>query len=394
MAEGRGRDTTGRWLDPESEGPPGSGQAKRDSRSANSGPEPDEFSGRVTKGSEDERAGAAVEQVDFAEAVSDEKADVQKVVKDARVHEVLDEMDRNLVGLKAVKRRIREMAALLVIDRLRNEMGLTSERPTLHMSFTGNPGTGKTTVALRMASILYRLGYIEKNQLVTVTRDDLVGQYVGHTAPKTKEAIKKALGGVLFIDEAYYLHRPDNERDYGQEAIEVLLSVMESERHNLVVIMAGYQEPMNEFFLANPGMGSRVAHHIHFPDYKPDELMEIAHMMVSDQGFEFSEEAEEAMRDYIERRVDQPRFANGRSIRNAVERARMRQAMRLFEADRPLERQELILIEAADIRQSSVFEDGKIPEYDADAEPEVEDADEPEESSSEESEAAEQQPAA
>ena len=370
MAELKGRDTTGRWLDPESDGPAGSGQAKRDARSAGSGSEPDKFSGRVIKGSKDERAGAAVEQVDFAEAVSDGKADVQKVVKDARVHEVLDEMDRNLVGLKAVKRRIREMAALLVIDRLRNEMGLTSERPTLHMSFTGNPGTGKTTVALRMASILYRLGYIEKNQLVTATRDDLVGQYVGHTAPKTKEAIKKALGGVLFIDEAYYLHRPDNERDYGQEAIEVLLSVMESERHRLVVIMAGYQEPMNEFFLANPGMGSRVAHHIHFPDYKPDELMEIATMMVGGQGFELSEEAEAAMRDYIERRVDQPRFANGRSIRNAVERARMRQAMRLFEFDRPLDRQELMTIEAEDIRQSSVFEDGKIPEYDADAEPE------------------------
>jgi hypothetical protein len=194
---------------------------------------------------------------------------------------------------------------------------------------------------------------------------------------------------VLFIDEAYYLHRPDNERDYGQEAIEVLLSVMESERHNLVVIMAGYQEPMNEFFLANPGMGSRIAHHIHFPDYKPDELMDIAAMMVREQGYEFSEEAEKAMLDYVERRVDQPRFANGRSIRNAVERARMRQAMRLFEADRPLERQELITIEAADIRQSSVFEDGKIPEYDADAEPEV-DGGEHTEDSEDESEATEQ----
>jgi probable Rubsico expression protein CbbX len=372
MAELKGRDTTGRWLDPESDGPAGSGKAKRDARSAESGPElDDEFSGRVTRGSEDEDAGAAVETVDFGEAVSDDKADVQKVVKDSRVHEVLDEIDRNLVGLQAVKRRLREMAALLVIDRLRNEMGLTSERPTLHMSFTGNPGTGKTTVALRMASILYRLGYIEKNQLVTVTRDDLVGQYVGHTAPKTKEIIKKALGGVLFIDEAYYLHRPENERDYGQEAIEVLLQVMESERHNLVVIMAGYKDRMDQFFGANPGMGSRVAHHIHFPDYKPDELMEIAAKMIGQQGYEFSEEAQEAMRDYIDRRVDQPRFAHGRSIRNAIERARMRQAMRLFEADRPLERDELITIEADDIRRSSVFEDEPVPEYDADAEPET-----------------------
>src|ERR671921_1028382 len=248
MAELRGRDTTGKWLDPESDGPPGSGQAKRDARAADSGPEPDEaFGGRVISGPKDEDAGAAVEPVDFSEVVSDDKADVQKVVKDSRVHEVLDDIDRNLVGLKAVKRRIREMAALLVIDRLRNEMGLTSERPTLHMSFTGNPGTGKTTVALRMASILYRLGYIEKGQLISVTRDDLVGQYVGHTAPKTKDVVKRALGGVLFIDEAYYLHRPENERDYGQEAIEVLLQVMESERHDLVVIMAGYKDPMNEF---------------------------------------------------------------------------------------------------------------------------------------------------
>ncbi len=390
MAELKGRDTTGKWLDPESDGPPGSGQAKRDSRGADSGSElDDEFGGRVISGPEDGDAGAAVEPVDFGEAVSEDKADVRRVVKDSRVYEVLEDIERNLVGLKAVKRRIREMAALLVIDRLRNEMGLTSERPTLHMSFTGNPGTGKTTVALRMAQILYRLGYIEKNQLVTVTRDDLVGQYVGHTAPKTKEVIKKALGGVLFIDEAYYLHRPENERDYGQEAIEVLLQVMESERHNLVVVMAGYADRMNEFFGANPGMGSRVAHHIHFPDYTPDELIEISEMMIGQQGYEFSDEAKEAMRDYIERRVDQPRFAHGRSIRNAIERARMRQAMRLFEADRPIDREELITIEAEDIRRSSVFDEDRdqVSEYDADADPDA-DADSDEAGEREKAEAA------
>ena len=373
MADLRGRDTTGRWLDPESDGPPGSGQAKRSGRQPDRGsPEfSEEFSGRVIRPAKGAEPGAAVDQVDFSEAVSDDKADVQKVVRDARVHEVLDEIDTQLVGLQAVKRRIREISALLVIDRLRNEMGLMSERPTLHMSFTGNPGTGKTTVALRMASILHRLGYVEKGQLVSVTRDDLVGQYVGHTAPKTKDVIKRALGGVLFIDEAYYLHRPENERDYGQEAIEVLLQVMESERHNLVVVMAGYKERMDQFFLANPGMGSRIAHHIHFPDYKPDELLDIARLMVDQQGYRFSDEAEEAMRDYIDRRVDQPRFAHGRSIRNAIERARMRQAMRLFEADRPLERDDLITIEAEDIRASSVFEQEPVPEYDADAEPEA-----------------------
>jgi len=373
MAELRGRDTTGRWLDPESDGPRGSGEAKRSRRSPDRGsPEfNEEFGGRVIRPPKDAKAGSAVEQVDFAEAVSDDKADVQKVVRDSRVNEVLDEVDHQLVGLQAVKRRLREISALLVIDRLRNEMGLMSERPTLHMSFTGNPGTGKTTVALRMAAILFRLGYIERGQLISVTRDDLVGQYVGHTAPKTKDVVKRALGGVLFIDEAYYLHRPENERDYGQEAIEVLLQVMESERQNLVVVMAGYKDRMDQFFLANPGMGSRIAHHIHFPDYEPDELMDISRLMVDHQGYRLSDEAEQAMRDYIDRRVDQPRFAYGRSIRNAIERARMRQAMRLFEAERSLTRDELVTIEAEDIRRSSVFEDESVPEYDTDAEPET-----------------------
>ncbi len=377
MPELRGRDTTGKWLDPESDGPAGSGQAKREGRSSGRGsPElSEEFGGKVIRPKKGTEAGSAVASVDFAGAVSEEgEADVQKVVRESRVQEVLDEIDHELIGLQAVKRRLHEIAALLVIDRLRREMGLTSERPTLHMSFTGSPGTGKTTVALRMASILHRLGYIEKGHLVSVTRDDLVGQYVGHTAPKTKDVVKRATGGVLFIDEAYYLHRPENERDYGQEAIEVLLQVMESERQNLVVIMAGYKDRMDQFFEANPGMGSRVAHHIHFPDYSADELMDIASLMVTQQGYQLSEEAEQAMREYVERRIDQPRFAHGRSIRNAIERARMRQAMRLFESDRKLDRDDLVTIEAEDIRRSSVFERESIPEYDADAEPEAQTA--------------------
>ncbi|MDQ6821691.1 MAG: CbbX protein [Actinomycetota bacterium] len=275
----------------------------------------------------------------------------------SRVHEVLEEIDRDLIALAPVKRRIREIAALLVIDRLREEMGLRSERPTLHMSFTGNPGTGKTTVALRMASILHRLGYIDKGHLVSVTRDDLVGQYVGHTAPKTKDVVKRALGGVLFIDEAYYLHRQENERDYGQEAVEVLLQVMESERQDLVVVMAGYKDRMEEFFQANPGMGSRVAHHIHFPDYDVDELLEIARLMVDRQGYTMTEESARALRDYVALRVERPRFAYGRSIRNAIERARMRQATRLVDSDRKLTARDLITIEPDDIRQSSVFSD-------------------------------------
>ena len=343
----KGMDTTGRPLDgskKEDKGPPSYA---------------DDFGGTVVRPAKGAKSGSAVESVNFEEAVSDGEADIETVVRDSRVNEVLEELDRELIALKPVKQRIREVAALLVIDRLREQMGLGSERPTLHMSLTGNPGTGKTTVALRMAEILHRLGYLERGHLVAVTRDDLVGEYVGHTAPKTKDVVRRALGGILFIDEAYYLHRPANERDYGQEAIEVLLQVMESERQNLVVVMAGYEGPMEEFFQANPGMGSRVAHHISFPDYSADELLQIAGLMVGKQGYELSEEGESALRDYIEARLDQPRFAYGRSIRNAIERARMRQAIRLFESGGKLTKEDLITLEPDDFLQSSVFEDTK-----------------------------------
>ena len=273
------------------------------------------------------------------------------------IEAVLGQLDRELVALAPVKTRIREIAALLVIDHLRRDAGLVSTRPSLHMSFTGNPGTGKTTVALRMAEILHRLGYIEKPKVVSVTRDDLVGQYVGHTAPKTREVLKRARGGVLFIDEAYYLYRPENERDYGQEAIEILLQVMESEREDLVVVLAGYRDRMEIFFRSNPGMGSRVAHHIHFPDYDVDELMAIGALMLDQQAYELTDEAEAAFREYVERRVRRPRFAHGRSIRNAIDRARMRQAGRLYERREVLSRTDLVTIEAADILASSVFVD-------------------------------------
>ncbi len=342
----RGLDTTGRPLDPRER----SGGNGRGSPSFS-----DQFGGKVVRPATDATAGSAVESADFSAAVVGGEADVQAVVRDSRVHEVLERLGRDLVALEPVKQRIREIAALLVIDRLREEMGLSSQPPTLHMSFTGSPGTGKTTVALRMADILHRLGYIEQGHLISVTRDDLVGQYVGHTAPKTKDVVKRAIGGILFIDEAYYLHRPENERDYGQEAIEVLLQVMESERRNLVVVMAGYAEPMEGFFQANPGMGSRVAHHISFPDYSEAELMQIAGLMVDRQGYELSEDAAVALRDYIGARLERPRFAHGRSIRNAIERARMRQAVRLFDSTRKLTREDLVTIEAEDILRSSVF---------------------------------------
>jgi probable Rubsico expression protein CbbX len=273
----------------------------------------------------------------------------------SQIDAVLDQLDSELVALAPVKTRIREIAALLVIDRLRREEGLTSQPPSLHMSFTGNPGTGKTTVALRMAEILHRLGYVEKGHLVSVTREDLVGQYVGHTAPKTKDVLKRAYGGVLFIDEAYYLHRPENERDYGQEAIEILLQVMENDRDKLVVILAGYKDRMDAFFGSNPGMASRVTHHIDFPDYTPDELMEIAHRMLERQAYRLSREGEQAFREYLERRMGMPRFAHGRSTRNAIDRARLRHASRLVRANKPLGHDELMTIEADDIYASRIF---------------------------------------
>jgi probable Rubsico expression protein CbbX len=270
---------------------------------------------------------------------------------------VLQQLDDELIGLAPVKQRIREIAALLLVDRVRTKFGLASQAPTLHMSFTGNPGTGKTTVAQRMAEILHRLGYVRRGHLVSVTRDDLVGQYIGHTAPKTKEVLKKAMGGVLFIDEAYYLYRQENERDYGQESIEILLQVMENNRDDLVVILAGYADKMDRFFHSNPGFRSRVAHHIDFPDYTDGDLSAIGEKMLSALNYKLSSEAERALAEYIPLRRQQSLFANARSIRNALDRARLRQANRLLAAgDEELTLDRLITIEAEDIRQSRVFQ--------------------------------------
>jgi probable Rubsico expression protein CbbX len=278
-------------------------------------------------------------------------------LRDSHVSEVLDGLERDLVGLVPVKSRIRDISALLLIDRLRTRAGLTTGAPALHMSFTGNPGTGKTTVAMRMAEILHRLGYLRKGHLTAVTRDDLVGQYIGHTAPKTKEVLKRAIGGVLFIDEAYYLYRPENERDYGQEAIEILLQEMENHRDDLVVILAGYQDRMERFFRSNPGLSSRIAHHIDFPDYTPAELFEIALLMIEQLQYRLSPEAEVAFQDYIERRRLRPHFANARSMRNAIDRARLRQASRLLAKGGTVTTKDLLTIEVADIRASRVFTD-------------------------------------
>ena len=302
-----------------------------------------------------EAAPTAVSASGDAEA----QVDLAEDYRASGVAEILAELDRELIGLKPVKQRIRETAALLLVDRARQRLGLAHEPPTLHMSFTGNPGTGKTTVAQKMAGLLHKLGYVRKGHLVSVTRDDLVGQYIGHTAPKTREVLKKAMGGVLFIDEAYYLYRPENERDYGQEAIEILLQVMENNRDDLVVILAGYADRMDTFFASNPGFRSRIAHHIDFPDYSDEELFGIAEIILRQRNYTLTDDAKVALKEYVDLRRAQPHFANARSIRNALDRARLRQANRLFESSTgPVGAAALSSIDAADIRASRVFEGG------------------------------------
>lgn len=281
---------------------------------------------------------------------------LQEEYNKTQIQSILDQLNKDLIGLVPVKTRIREIAALLLIDRLRKQLEMVSGNPGLHMSFTGSPGTGKTTVAMKMADILYRLGYIKKGHLLTVTRDDLVGQYIGHTAPKTKEVLKQALGGVLFIDEAYYLYKPDNERDYGAEAIEILLQVMENQRQDLVVIFAGYKDRMDKFYESNPGLSSRVTNHVDFPDYTSEELLAIAKLMLQEQQYQLSPDADRVLLEYINRRMTQPHFANARSIRNAIDRSRMRQANRIFaQTGKVLTKSDLVTIESEDILKSRLF---------------------------------------
>jgi probable Rubsico expression protein CbbX len=309
--------------------------------------------GRNSAGSGAPEEGASEEET----LPPDARVNLVKEGEATGIDEVFKALDADLVGLTQVKTKIREIAALLLVDRARGKFGLSTSRPNLHMCFTGNPGTGKTTVALRMAGMLHRLGYLRRGHLVSVTRDDLVGQYVGHTAPKTKEVLKRAMGGVLFIDEAYYLYREDNERDYGQESIEILLQVMENQREDLVVILAGYQDRMDSFFTSNPGMSSRIAHHIDFPDYALDELDDIGKLLLRAEGYTLTLEAKKTFREYLQHRKAQPRFANARSVRNAIERARLRHANRLMTTDQAVGRDELTTLTPEEFLGSRVFTD-------------------------------------
>ena len=291
---------------------------------------------------------------------ADATVDLDSQEQALRISALLSRLDTEFIGLAPVKDRVREIAALLLVDRLRQSYGLACSRPSLHMCFTGSPGTGKTTLATHMGELLRELGYLRTGQLVSVTRDDLVGQYVGHTAPKTKEVLKRAMGGVLLIDEAYYLYRPENERDYGQEAIEILLQVMEAHREDLVVILAGYADRMDVFFRSNPGMASRIAHHIDFPDFTHDELLQIADKMLNAEQYRMSPGAREAFAEYVRLRMGQPRFANARSIRNAIDRLRLRQARRLVATGGVIARDDLMEISADDVRASRVFRGGLV----------------------------------
>jgi probable Rubsico expression protein CbbX len=287
-----------------------------------------------------------------------DQIDLETAFKQSHIQDIIDQLDQELVGLKPVKKKIQEMAALLLVDRIRKSLGLTAGPPSLHMTFLGNPGMGKTTVAMRMAEILYRLEYIRKEHVMLVTRDDLVGQGIGQTAPKTREVLNNAMGGVLFIDEAYTLYRPDHPGDFGLEAIEILMQVMENQRDELVVILAGYKDQMERFFHSNPGMNSRIGLHIEFNDYAVDELLIIAQAILKSQHYSFSADAEKAFREYLIRRKSMPHFANARSVRNAIDRARLRQAHRLLTCGRPLTKEDLITIEAEDILASRVFQEG------------------------------------
>mmetsp|Transcript_4072 Transcript_4072/g.5668 ORF Transcript_4072/g.5668 Transcript_4072/m.5668 type:complete len:404 (+) Transcript_4072:92-1303(+) len=298
-------------------------------------------------------------KIDYMHSVPDdeEAGTVDEFMYKEGVKDILDQLDNDLVGLIPVKRRVREIAALLVLDKMRGNLGFDTSVPSLHMCFTGAPGTGKTTVAIRMGQILAKMGYSRKGHVIVATRDDLVGQYVGHTAPKTKDMIKKAFGGVLLVDEAYYLYNAANDRDYGQESIEILLNVMEAQREDLVVILAGYKDRMDRFFSFIPGMSSRVGNHIEFPNYEVDELVDIAKVMARDLEYEFAPGADAAFKEYIQKRLTFPFFSNARTVRNAMDRARMNSAIRVFNEalmgknDGMVGAEELVSLTAADFQK-------------------------------------------
>ena len=242
--------------------------------------------------------------------------DIKECYKQTGISDILNTLDQELVGLKTVKNRVREISSVLLFDRIREIQELPVLNSSLHMAFTGRTGTGKTSVATKIALVLRSLGYLTKGHLTNVTREDLVGQYVGHTAPKTREQLQKAKGGILFIDEAYQLYKPDNERDYGAEAIELLLQVMENQRDDLIIIFAGAKDKLEKFFNSNPGVSSRIGNHINFNDYTTSELVEITKFLLhNDNRYKFNDETIKILEFYLDQFTKFPAFSNVRTIK-------------------------------------------------------------------------------
>jgi probable Rubsico expression protein CbbX len=256
--------------------------------------------------------------------------DIKDCYNQTGIEEILQTLDEELIGLKNVKNRVREICSVLLFDRIREIQELSRLNSSLHMSFTGRPGTGKTSVAAKIALVLRNLGYLSKGHITNVTREDLVGQYVGHTAPKTKEQLQKAQGGILFIDEAHHLYKPDNERDYGAEAIELLLQVMENQRDDLIMIFGGKKEKLEIFFNSNPGISSRIGNHIDFPDYNLNDLKDITKFLLHNQNrYKFTDETLTLLGFYIDQLIAFPAFANVRTIKVFLNQLFAYQAVRV-----------------------------------------------------------------
>jgi probable Rubsico expression protein CbbX len=259
-----------------------------------------------------------------------EYIDIKDCYIQTGIEDILSTMDKELVGLKNVKNRVKEISSVLLFDRIREIKELSSLNSSLHMAFTGRPGTGKTSVAAKIALVLRSLGYLTKGHITNVTREDLVGQYVGHTAPKTREQLQQAQGGILFIDEAHHLYKPDNERDYGSEAIELLLQVMENQRDDLILIFAGGKANIDKFFNSNPGISSRIGNHVDFKDYDVADLTDITKFLLhNDNRFKFTDEALEILVFYIGQLISFPAFANARTVKVFLNQLLAYQAVRV-----------------------------------------------------------------
>jgi probable Rubsico expression protein CbbX len=256
--------------------------------------------------------------------------DIRECYKQTGIENILFNLDKELIGLKEVKNRVREISSVLLFDRIREIQELPVLNSSLHMAFTGRTGTGKTSVAAKVALVLRNLGYLTKGHLTNVTREDLVGQYVGHTAPKTREQLQKAQGGVLFIDEAYQLYKPDNERDYGAEAIELLLQVMENQRDDLIIIFSGAKEKLEIFFNSNPGVSSRIGNHVDFVDYNVDELVSITKFILNNESrYKFNDETVKVLSFYIKQLIGFDAFANVRTIKIFINQLLSYQSIRV-----------------------------------------------------------------